>query len=640
MVILDILGEICTYLGLTMIPWGDSVYILDYHALELGEYYEIYSKGTGDYSFLGSTTWEYGNSIFKAHHLNITIDDFIGGDTSLSLGSTYNKVSVIADLNPIDTILFDEKEEEVFRYSERLDEPGKTYGRNQVFESNSKGTMILTGWEDEEGYEHLQKTIYRFMDLDNSVVKDKGFLRSIRTNWYNLDTKYPHDGTLIGMYGWDSNPYHNTNYEDLYKKVGASYVEYLSEDLGIVDPKNEDYEGIDPKTLKLTGSKTTAIIMSLHNGEMYNSERMDFERQQSGYHNGWWNIYDDKGANIIRTEDFVKQKLLSVSTWPILIGDGDYIFIKGVWKFYANNESFCPVDYWEESEKPHSINAFVWCSLNDGRSNYWDGEKWKPASEFLGPNFAGDEPIRLNPKFKMPYDTSFKSNRYDTDFAITGYADFDLNLDEDEEGYIIPAPPTEQGQAKPISLNFEIYKPWGPTWTSNNVADLALLEDFDIKIVGKKKDIVETSDSNTEYTNILTEEHIEEYPKIDLKISSWDNKILNTSSTYWYDLSPKTMSLTGDTNPISKNVTFWKTQVIGNKATGQLGRPEELIVGSITKQYSTPTASLGVTLFNSLGITPYSTLGYHFMGEKIFVVDGMTIDYAYDTVNLTLIERK
>lgn len=42
--VLEVLNEICVYLGLTMIAWGDSVYFLDYHSLEHGEYYEYYSR--------------------------------------------------------------------------------------------------------------------------------------------------------------------------------------------------------------------------------------------------------------------------------------------------------------------------------------------------------------------------------------------------------------------------------------------------------------------------------------------------------------------------------------------------------------------------------------------------------------------
>jgi hypothetical protein len=155
------------------------------------------------------------------------------------------------------------------------------------------------------------------------------------------------------------------------------------------------------------------------------------------------------------------QILFSVITKRIIIGEGDYIFIKGKWKFYANNESFCPINYWEKEEKPHSINSFVWCQLSDGNGLYWDGEIWKPASEFKGPTG-----ITLSPKFPMPYNVSGKTSRYDEEFPITSYADFDLNLEE--EGYIIPAPPCKPGMSRPVTLNFHIYKPWGPTWTSDN----------------------------------------------------------------------------------------------------------------------------------------------------------------------------
>ena len=208
------------------------------------------------------------------------------------------------------------------------------------------------------------------------------------------------------------------------------------------------------------------------------------------------------------------------------------------------------------------------------------------------------------------------------------------DVDIESEGYAIPAPPSAT-DVKPTTLNLSIYRPWG---VSGAPADLAILQDFDMTIAGKNyMDIVDSDDdSNTSYTNTLDTEALEEYPDIEFKITSWDKKQINLSSTYWLKYSPKSLMV----NPVNAGYDFSRVETIHNKATGQIGRPEELAIYNYGRQYSTPTASLNLSLFNSLGITPYSTLEYHFLQGKTFVVDGMSIDYAYDIVRLTLIERK
>ena len=148
--------------------------------------------------------------------------------------------------------------------------------------------------------------------------------------------------------------------------------------------------------------------------------------------------------------------------------------------------------------------------------------------------------------------------------------------------------------------------------------------------------MVKDDDSNPTYTNTPFTDYIEDYPEINLKINSWDDKNLNHSSAFWFYKS--SIDFTG--NPILANYDMSKLLKVFNKSTGQFGRPEELILSNYCRQYSTPQVILEVDLLNSVGVKPYSLLKYSFLGDKKFCVDGMTIDYSYDTTKLKLIERK
>ena len=191
-----------------MIPWGDSIYILDYHSLETGEYYEIYSKKNGDYSFLSSmgySDWAIGDSCNFINHRDILKEDFISSDTTLSLGSTYNKVTVTSDLYGLETVLCDFTKKENYTYVSTFDTIGDTYGSSVVSKVSKMGTVIDTTYkiEDSEGDEETkyQKTVYKFKYLNTDKAKEGNFLNALSTRWYNLDTKYVQDGTLIDYYG-------------------------------------------------------------------------------------------------------------------------------------------------------------------------------------------------------------------------------------------------------------------------------------------------------------------------------------------------------------------------------------------------------------------------------------------------------
>ena len=631
--VLDVLNEICIYLGLTMIPWGDSIYILDYHSLETGEYYEIYSKKNGDYSFLSSmgySDWAIGDSCNFINHRDILKEDFISSDTTLSLGSTYNKVTVTSDLYGLETVLCDFTKKENYTYVSTFDTIGDTYGSSVVSKVSKMGTVIDTTYkiENSDGDEETkyQKTVYKFKYLNTDKAKEGNFLNALTTRWYNLDTKYVQDGTLIDYYG--TTKQREVTYNDLQTKVGSAFVEYNSNEVGSLDDS-------------ITGEKTTAIIMSLHNSQTIN------DKNSSGYDDsiqnainhayGWRNIWNDKGDTIIRTEDVCKQILLTVNTKKILIGHDDYIIIKGNFTFYDANGYYVPLAGDSNStilnQMSVAINCHVWCTLSDDFGNYWDGKVWKKRSEFLIPSFVSGETTTLGePKFRLALKFQKGVEAFGTSFAITSYMNEDVDIES--EGYAIPAPPSAT-DVKPTTLNLSIYRPWG---VSGAPADLAILQDFDMTIAGKNyMDIVDSDDdSNTSYTNTLDTEALEEYPDIEFKITSWDKKQINLSSTYWLKYSPKSLMV----NPVNAGYDFSRVETIHNKATGQIGRPEELAIYNYGRQYSTPTASLNLSLFNSLGITPYSTLEYHFLQGKTFVVDGMSIDYAYDIVRLTLIERK
>lgn len=611
---LDILGEICSFLGVTMIPWGDSLYILDYYNLEHGEYYTIvYGKL---YEYENSPKgWKIKGIETKNNYRDIEVDDFIGSDTNLSLGSTYNKASVVSDLYEVSKIIHDSDDPDIFDY--RLGNDTVGYKRTdycEVTRSDDKVTEIQTLYNKDTKF----NSYYKFKDLNLELAKKDNFLNKFDTNWYNLDEIRQQDrDTAITV--------DNLSYKTICEKVGACYVDYYVEDLN---------EGAEGDSVSGGNEMKSGILLSLHNNSLGGDK--DKHRDWAGdYITGWRNVWNDKGDTIIRREDSVRQILFTVETKKIVLSSDNYINIKGNFKFFGDKAWYVPkffsdAKYNSGETKPESANlGLIWASLSDDAGEiFWDGEKWKNKSEFKAP--SGET---LKPKFPI-YLKCKNGDDASATFPITSTMNWDIELDV--EGIAIPVN-VEEGKLKNTRLTFSLYRPWGNRmWYLTN---LAMLEDFDISIISKNGKKVSDDNTNTSYTNELPEtDAVEEYSETTMKITSWDNKNLSYSSTFWYNQSKR---YNDSLNSLDKfDNRFGKMDKLFNKATGEFGRPEELVLRNICRQYSTPTATLEVSLFNSLDIRPYSTLSYHFLEDKTFVVDGMTIDYSYDTVKLRLVERK
>lgn len=613
---MDVLNEICVYLGLTMIPWGDSVFLLDYHSLEMGDYYRIYSKKDGSYGLLAdknSDNWDYDDAPMSFHHFrDIQKEDFSGSDTTLSLGSTYNKVNVISDIYGMDSIICDFEKKENYTDSIVLDEPDTSYGSAVVNKVTALGTEI-NGTYSDDGTKYC-KAIYKFKNINNSEAKLGNLLNTITTRWYNKDTSIAGDGTLIGLYG-NANT-QNATYANLRNYIGATFVEYCSGSVSSLDES-------------LTGSKKKAIIMGLHNSKLNEDAQQLALQYQSGR-----KVLENTGGHTWREQDTIRQIMFTVNTKKVLLSSTDYIVLKGNMTFYGADSLFIP--YATSNQTTSTIPCFVWCSLSDDFGNYWNGTKWCKRSDFsytIKINNVTETKLK-EPVFKLPL-KYIKGNGFGTKVPFVSY--LNLNVTSENEGYIVPPPPSAE-DVIPTTINFSMYKPHGLCYHVDT--DMAILEDFDLTISGKNDDNVVNSEdnTNTSYTNTLNSEAIEEYPDIEFKITSWDNKQVNKSSTYWLKYSGKNWP--SSTNPITAGYSFSRVSALFNKSTGQVAAPEELAVHNYSKQYSTPTASLQLSLFNSLGIAPYSLLEYHFLPSRTFVVDGMSIDYEYNSVKLTLIERK
>lgn len=97
----EIIEEICKFFGLSAVPYGDSVYFIDYKIV----------KYCGDKEYLGQSYAQdfrtyYNLADYKPYYVNsnfrvMTKDDYAGTEQNIEIDEVYNKITVKADVDDI-----------------------------------------------------------------------------------------------------------------------------------------------------------------------------------------------------------------------------------------------------------------------------------------------------------------------------------------------------------------------------------------------------------------------------------------------------------------------------------------------------------------------------------------------------------
>ena len=243
-------------------------------------------------------------------------------------------------------------------------------------------------------------------------------------------------------------------------------------------------------------------------------------------------------------------------------------------------------------------NLWIKAKLEFG-GNYWNGESWQ-STECC---------------FKLPFDNNNQLKHcINQTFPTLNTVTYDMGIDE--SGYVIPMPSNNIYLGKPT---FTLYAPH--KLDEDYRCDAVWLRNFDIKAKIATYDIGVNKDSDTEYSNVINAEFVNEMDEQDFKICTYDNKECNYSAVAYYD---------GSKYSYLDNVY--------NKGTKQTCRCEEQLIYRLVTQYSTPSAIINVNLKNNIKL--YATVTDKWLPNKTFIVDSITTDWEYNKAEIKLIEKK
>ena len=283
---------------------------------------------------------------------------------------------------------------------------------------------------------------------------------------------------------------------------------------------------------------------------------------------------------------------------PAFIGGNDaYFVIKGSYlQMDREKLMYIPEDY--SNDDDDFDEKYLWLKAKlEFNGQYWNGTQW----------------TNTDTCFKLEFDADSTKHHINKDFKIKNTVNWNMGLDV--EGYAIKLPSFNISTSKP---KLTLYTPHRMDMSYR--CDAVWLKNFGIELHISNRNLDSDADTDTEYSNIIDEDFVNEMDDVEFKVCSWDNKKANYSA----------VGEESGTNLIYLDKTK-------HKGTNQYLRQEEHFIYKLVNQYSTPSTVLEINLHNDYKM--YATLTDSFL-NKTFIIDSVTIDYFWEKAELKLIEKK
>ena len=638
----DVVSEICQFLGLSAVQYGQSLYLLDYDAIKHGinSYYYIPLSGFNwkDNSFMD---WP---DIQHRHH--IIGEDHASNNATVSLDAVYNKVTVKADTYAFED-LFSNLEENITD----TDVQGFSSYHNtallldytfaEVFPADDDQSRAMDVWidvhNDGGGYYTAGKHNY----YDFTAMK---FLKKANTQHWIYDSNWK-DVT--------SN-YNLISHSNFRKNNGCIFVKYFTKNIDKTESsKTSDVSKLWQEYFKnLLDDPNTS-------SERYLDQCLDY----AGIGSISWSealIMNNMDAkNRPDESDWYKYPYYQITCEGDIVqgGENSAIIIQGnfYWHPVAGDidqgGKITSVDSYPMEFKDFKLDKENWINPNEDMyipasvqwgNLWWNGTGWQTTK-------CG---FKLWWMSKENRDDNAMKDKDDTIEAwkcqktimqpqpITNTVTWRFGTSE--QGHLITMPPDTNLSGKPV---LTLYRPITPRlWKSrkdyyngDKPQDIrwphyfVALTNFKFKSIMGDPSYSDANKTDTIYTNELENDSILELSEISFKIHTFDNKA-NTFSAV--SLQNGTLYLDKFYNrALMDDEKDWKDHTDTLAENGL--RAEEHLIYRLCNQYTKPAKVLECELKKGT-VVPYglytdTTLS----GDFIVTNFGTNYRYAYNTVTLT-----
>jgi hypothetical protein len=623
----EVLEDIMRYLGLTLFQWKDSYYAIDPSALSTISSFSKYSRETGECVSVNL-------DITSRNLLDIGIGE---GNGSISLGDVFNKVSVIANTNGIDSLIPDAVEDDV-------DIVNQNINPNKIWETTN--------------------TIYEDLNNKKDTKKDytmlSGYFKSLN-NWSYFT------------------PYKLVNYvAENIDEVTLSNIDDIQ--MGVVWQKTADYL-TEEEPSSLDWKSTLSFIMEDGNYmdnlyyQMFSLKKQPLQMFKGGYFiiDMTYRMSQHKKANTVLNEQSYHtydrkyiNEVFSNSKYgtgfqntriPCHLDIGDYFFDGDDWVSYEDYNLKVERGYYKNVTGPvYGYDDAKWYKIKD-EYGYWryvnkatynssyapekqtgncgSGRKYLIADDTTTDGIYGDDTIWIEESYY--YECALMDNFYlehknkegDQVFGVerklTNTVSWRMGLANSDDGVAIPLPKDKVLSGK---INFKLYTPnhLGRMPMHLNSVQSQICKAFHITeliLRYTSADTVKNTytgeqyESDILYSNDINESFVNEFDDVTLRVNSYNPKA--TSYSYVLDNTKQDF-----------------VDKVMNSVTGTEAKPEEHLIQKYVDHYSSPKIKYENTVLDK-NITPFSIIREETLNKEM-ITNSLTYNLEQGNVNIELTE--
>ena len=583
----EVLEELCRYLGVTALAYGDAVWLVDYDDL----------RG-------GAPSWVVLPLDGKAHPQPPAIpmktidgDDYAGNNSRLSLAAVYNKVSVKDEFNTYDDLLPD-----LFDDAQLYPDSGSFLPVSDADQTVRRAEIEYT----HNGYPGtLDIMITRAYPNDKREDLTTYFIASMPMRSDNIATQLNIMGATTSL-----------------RKVFVKEIKEIEEFHSPWVMTDEDF-------VKWASSEVSTLSFET---------MLQIDMRSAGTSSIFPAMSSMNGTYDLRYADQPPLVVITVPDKSTIFGGADtYLLLTGSVKL--SDKSACSFDkgsYTYDKGDSNHVNPdceYIWARLRWGGLYYrgaeWSADPWSEAPQ----------------DFKLYFDNTDAKDLSDLKYKTLNIRN-NVKWWEgiSSEGFAIPLP---KGRLMTGDITLTLYCPaqyydtsgekptrWPSTYgaqSGDGFCSYAWISGIKIKPVIAVLGSDDTA-SDTVYTNVIDSGYTEEPDDITFRICTFDGKKPNYSSM---------MVLTNDGYRYVDD-TYNSACAAGEAdwegSTGNGLRQEEHMIYRLVNQYSTPSVVLTLPLH--IGLHPVQIFGDKTMGKRIYIMDSYETDYKADTQKVRLVEKK
>lgn len=573
----EVLEIIMTYMGMTMVAEGDSVYILDYDHLRHVNRDPMALPGT----VTGLYFWK--------------IDISTGSETTVNLARTYR----------------------IPRGPNVMLQTGNPYIIGSSYAQNGQKLSL--------------EKVYNKVSVKDNFNKVDSIFPDLWDNEY-LEQFYPSTDPILswfsGGYVWCNTPNvsESGSTDGIYKFLLNNQMKFWcyntsGTEIDIVEKFNSEvYSGIQRNNILTGGTGMCCCICKAHtyDGDMYTPSDPSTSFWPTGNKEvisyfSWDNYllfcigkdrsYNTSSLSNLNNSYYKPMFETDLDSVNVIGTDNMYFVISGNFKYYDKGNQFGLVDKFKRKEDDWNPDNMWLCCKLYYQGQWWNGASWQ----------------NTECRFKLYGYRSEKSHYLYNDMNIKNNIPWQWQINK--TGTAIKLPSNIISNESP---KFTIYTPASPDGSYR--IDQLWMKDFDISLVIKGQDDEELEDSDTIYTNLISENNIEELDQIDFDICTFDDKTISNNTVTVYDTSYGYLDTVY--HPTLKNVL--------DSEYNNVARFEELLCCRIANQYNTPKVKLEVHLSEDY---PLSEVIYDPILQKTFIIDSKEVDLRWRDIKYTLIEK-